>query len=86
MKEQPITNNFQFSSPCDPPLLHPSCSDPGPLEEDHHNHRAGLRVVSVSRTGHVETKSMGTEGIQGGNYIIHGWNISFLTSNIYIMV
>jgi len=66
MKEQPITNNFQFSSPCDPPLLHPSCSDPGPLEEDHHNHRAGLRVVSVSRTGHVETKSMGTEGIQGG--------------------
>ncbi|EME32585.1 Probable NAD kinase 2, chloroplastic [Galdieria sulphuraria] len=44
--------------------IHVSLSDPGPLEQE--SNRAGLRVISVSRTGKVETESVGTEGIRGG--------------------
>eukprot|EP00871_Galdieria_phlegrea_P001814 jgi/Galph1/2633/GphlegSOOS_G1300.1 len=43
--------------------LHPSVSDPGPLET---SGRSGLRVISVSRAGEVETETVGTEGIKGG--------------------
>ncbi|GJQ09269.1 hypothetical protein GpartN1_g1060.t1 [Galdieria partita] len=59
MKETPV---HDASCETKSSHIHVSLSDPGPLESN----RAGLRVISVSRTGKVESESVGLEGIKGG--------------------